>query len=510
VPALRIISINDVYSLESLPRLKTLVKEHSRGPFTTLVVLAGDFVAPSLLSSLDAGRGMVDCLNDIGVTHVCFGNHEDDIPVAELKKRMNELDAVWLSSNVHFDSPRVKVSDTITIPSAGPDVRVGLLGVVVVDTMLYRDVPFGGAPIEPANEVAMREAARLVREGCAFIVPITHQAIDDDRALARAGATPPFPVIVGGHEHVPFIERIGPTWIVKAGSDATAAVITDIVWEAGVATTTTRLEPVAGNAENHELRERVDAHMAKVHDIENASLVMLAPGETLSSVGSRVRPTTLGTLLCSAIRDALGADACLFNGGGIRGGRDYHTHFTYGDLETEVPFDNEIVVVRLPGRVVREAIAASRSHAPAESGAFLQTDNALDVAKLEEDREYRVAIVRNLLTGMDHIEPLVRFAHEHPEKIPPALTGRDVKHVLVDAFAVALWRKLGRFDEIDANHDGVITEPEVAAALARVTAEAPSHVTAQLLVRALDKNADNVISRAELAEIESRKERESQ
>jgi hypothetical protein len=47
----------------------------------------------------------------------------------------------------------------------------------------------------------------------------------------------------------------------------------------------------------------------------------------------------------------------------------------------------------------------------------------------------------------------------------------------------------------------VITEPEVAAALARVTAEAPSHVTAQLLVRALDKNADNVISRAELDEV---------
>ena len=44
----------------------------------------------------------------------------------------------------------------------------------------------------------------------------------------------------------------------------------------------------------------------------------------------------------------------------------------------------------------------------------------------------------------------------------------------------------------------MISKPEVAAALARVTAEAPSHVTAQLLVRALDRNADNVISRAEL------------
>ena len=48
-----------------------------------LVTLAGDFVAPSMLSSLDKGAGMIDAL--IGVTHVCFGNHEDDIPIDELR-----------------------------------------------------------------------------------------------------------------------------------------------------------------------------------------------------------------------------------------------------------------------------------------------------------------------------------------------------------------------------------------------------------------------------------------
>ena len=89
---LRIISVNDVYSLESLPRLKTLVRQQKRDGTRTLVVLAGDFTAPSLLSSLDAGRGMVDCLNDVGVTHVVLGNHEDDIPGAELHTRIAQLE----------------------------------------------------------------------------------------------------------------------------------------------------------------------------------------------------------------------------------------------------------------------------------------------------------------------------------------------------------------------------------------------------------------------------------
>ena len=72
---LRIIQINDVYELDNFPHFKTLVNEHVDGPDKTLIVLSGDFLSPSLLSSLDKGRGMVDTMMACGVTHVCFGNH---------------------------------------------------------------------------------------------------------------------------------------------------------------------------------------------------------------------------------------------------------------------------------------------------------------------------------------------------------------------------------------------------------------------------------------------------
>lgn len=72
---LRIIQINDVYELKNFPNFKTLVDECSIGPDKTVVILAGDFLGPSLLSSLDKGRGMVDTMQAVGVTHVCFGNH---------------------------------------------------------------------------------------------------------------------------------------------------------------------------------------------------------------------------------------------------------------------------------------------------------------------------------------------------------------------------------------------------------------------------------------------------
>ena len=63
--------------------------------------------------------------------------------------------------------------------------------------------------------------------------------------------------------------------------------------------------------------------------------------------------------------------------------------------------------------------------------------------------------------------------------------------------ALALWKQLGGFDAVDANHDGVVSEPELEAAIARATAEPASAVTANLVLGALDADHDHVVSRAE-------------
>lgn len=49
-------------------------------PDKVLVTCGGDFLAPSLLSTIDNGATMIDCLNTLPVSHVCFGNHESDVP----------------------------------------------------------------------------------------------------------------------------------------------------------------------------------------------------------------------------------------------------------------------------------------------------------------------------------------------------------------------------------------------------------------------------------------------
>ncbi len=338
-------------------------------------------------------------------------------------------------------------------------IKLGLIGVVMDNRTAYRRPPFGGTALLAPQEAALAETARLLHdEGCACVIPLTHQSIADDRALALAQAAiapgrsqSGFPLIIGGHEHTVFLEQVAGTWIVKAGSDAVDAVIVELRWPEvapasgpNLPVVQVRLEAVANHAEDAEVRARVDQHMAKVHALEHATLMTLAPGERLSSVGARRQQTSLGTLICSRIRDALSTEACLINGGGIRGSRDYEHHLTYADVKTELPFENSLVVAHLPGAVIRAAIAASRARAPAESGGYLQVDDRMRVDEnnrlleiagqpFDEQRDYRVALVRDLFSGMDHQEPLLRFAQAHPERIPPADSALEIKHVLVAA-----------------------------------------------------------------------------
>jgi 5'-nucleotidase len=292
--------------------------------------------------------------------------------------------------------------------------------------------------------------------------------------------------------------------------------VVDLVWPVDAGTpdvpdVRVRLEDVRDYPEDAAMRVRVDGHMRAVKALETAVLLPIPKGLRYSSIGTRSAQTTLGTLICNLLRDALGAEACIMNGGGIRGSREYLGHFTYGDLENEVPFDNEIVVASVPGSVLADAIAVSRSHAPRESGGFLQVDDRIFVeaasdrlltvagAPFDPARDYQVALVRNLFEGMDHIDPFVRFARAAPERVPPAGSGRDIKILLVEAFSKALWSQLGAFDAVDENHDGYVDANEIADAVARTTCEPASPITVDLLMRTLDHDHDHRISPSDAA-----------
>src|SRR5689334_12190493 len=103
---LTILQINDVYStvpidgrggLARVAGLKQLLTKAGRTP---LLVLAGDFLSPSVASSVFKGEQMVAALNAAGLDIATFGNHEFDFGLDVLRLRIKESRWTWLASNV--------------------------------------------------------------------------------------------------------------------------------------------------------------------------------------------------------------------------------------------------------------------------------------------------------------------------------------------------------------------------------------------------------------------------
>jgi hypothetical protein len=70
-----IFTVNDVYLLDNLSRLKSFVNRQISliKPDNYFITLNGDFLSPSLLSSLDGGRLMIQAIREVGFSYVGLG-----------------------------------------------------------------------------------------------------------------------------------------------------------------------------------------------------------------------------------------------------------------------------------------------------------------------------------------------------------------------------------------------------------------------------------------------------
>jgi len=546
---LRIVHINDVYILKNFAQLKTLIDQQRKGCRNMIVTLAGDFLAPSVLSSLDQGAGMVDTLGRVGVTHLCFGNHESDVPYEALRHRIEEFKGVWLNSNMPAFEPKLPEFDIIELTDDSGRVGsrcVGLLGFLLGGAEFgscYREGAFGGgaASIVPVLEAHAAAKKHLLtsRPVIDAVVPLTHQDQREDEALAATGE---YAVVLGGHDHNLTVTQHGPrgTYVVKAGQDASHAVVVDLAWSsfappAAQPSVTTRTLKVKGQKVDEKVLAAVQRAEAPVRELESAHLIELPlipdPGGTgvlarPSSVNARYGPCTMAMYLAEALKRCMGVDAAFINSGAVRAERQYEDDFTYADLQKECPFPSEMVVVRMDGATLAQAVEMSRAGwlaagGPTEESGALQHDfgcavNArhrlkkVDGEKLDEQREYSV-----LLDTYDVIKNPIfaEYAKQRPERIPSADAGRPCMTILLEYFCREQWRQLGDrdgdgtiteteindlFTECDINVNGVIACDELAKILAKRLHHGHSMMVAKQMIALADTDESGSVSCEEL------------
>src|SRR5678809_653258 len=239
------VQINDVYEIAPLSggkeggmaRVATVKKKYLQKNPNSFLVIAGDFVSPSVYNSLQyegkaiRGKQMIEAMNAAGMDFAVFGNHEFDIRENELLDRINESNFQWISSNAFHKSGSETIPFTYRnrpIPKTyvlnirdadGTTSKIGFFALVL---------PFNKADYvsySPALDAA-KQAYNQLKDSVDAVVAITHQSMQEDKMLAKE--IPGLAAILGGHEHDQHFDKIGKTVITKALANAKSAYVVSL------------------------------------------------------------------------------------------------------------------------------------------------------------------------------------------------------------------------------------------------------------------------------------------
>lgn len=376
------LQINDVYStvpidgVGGLARVATLKQRLAAAGRTPLLVLAGDFLSPSVASGVFKGEQMIAALNAAGLDMATLGNHEFDFGDDLLVDRMHEARWQWVVSNV-VDTRTGKPiggASAYVVRSFGT-LKVGFIGLCLTTSEISRAKLAHTRLVDPMAAAA-RYVPALRREGAQAIVAITHLSFADDRALVTR--FPQIDLVIGGHEHYPITATEGRTLISKAGSDARFVARIDVDRAAvGAARPVERfyeLIPITSALPDDPKTAEVVASFEARLGTELQQVI----GETETPLDAeelrlRASETNLGDLFADAMRAEAKTDVALMNAGSIRGNRVYAAGpLTRGTLLAMHPFGNVIATIAVTGRTLLDAFNSGVARLPAAAGQFPQ------------------------------------------------------------------------------------------------------------------------------------------
>lgn len=394
------VQTNDIDRMEEddgrggFAKLMAVVRaERAAGP--TLFIHSGDTLSPSLLSGIDRGAHIIDILNHMGVDAMVPGNHEFDFGADVFRTRLGEATFPVIASNLQGPLPSNIISDKI-VELEG--IKIGLYGLTTRETVEASSP--GDVTFADEVETGTAKAKALREAGADIVVAIVHTEMPVDLALAQANAAD---LILSGHDEFTMAYFDGRNVITESGSQGERVVVTTITVEKTEDngrvnvdwTPDFRIIDTIGVTADPEIAALVQTYTDKL----DAELkVEIGTAETaLDSRRASVRggETAVGNMIADAIREAVGADVAITNGGGIRADKEYPAghRLTRGDIFAELPFGNKTVKLAVTGAQIRAALENGLSQVESGGGRFPQISGMTVVADITQPAGSRVKSV---------------------------------------------------------------------------------------------------------------------
>jgi 2',3'-cyclic-nucleotide 2'-phosphodiesterase (5'-nucleotidase family) len=393
------LTINDVYRLRGvaegrsggLTRLRTLRKWIERDAPNAILLHAGDFLSPSLISREFKGASMIDIMNRLdgepdgfdSRMFVTFGNHEFDISKCSdadppLNARVAESQFIWLAANLDFSGcagmrgmleRKNVIRDGVLIEV--DQVKLGLFGLGQTPDQV-------GAPAYPNNEKALpaarRSIAYLRERGAEVIVALTHLSRAEDEELIKQLSGAGLDLVVGGHDHTNMVllDDDGKARGFKADSDARTAWRIDLLVpadgkprvDAQLITLNEAIPPDPALAQvAQDWSVRAEQQICSARGSAKADCLAEPIGRTqavieLEEEANRSKETGFGDWLTDLVAEKTGADVVLINSGilGLNEDLASGTKLLLRHVVDIFRFNDVVAVESFPAKTVCEAI----------------------------------------------------------------------------------------------------------------------------------------------------------
>ena len=378
-----------------------------------IIVDVGDHIQGGILGSVSDGSAIIKIMNKVGFDVAILGNHEFDYGIEQLSKLEKNITSKYISSNFCYKKNKTSIFPAYKIIEKGGK-KIAFIGVLTPLTFsktylsTYRDsngeLIYDFLTDNNAQDLydRVQENINKVRneEGADYVILLTHigmkvEQYTSDELLSKIENVD---AVLDGHTHAIYnttskdknkkdihisqtgtkLQSIGKLIIKRNGTISSE--IIEVIPEPSDKTNATQLTRGGKTIwVNKDMNNFINDIWSEYEDELNIIYgysdydLKIRPDGTSDShlIYCRSRECTVGNLLADSFKSVSNSEISIVNGGAVRSNLN-KGNLTRAQIMAVAPFFNNIVVKRVPGQCILDALEFGVSRHPNAAGGFPQ------------------------------------------------------------------------------------------------------------------------------------------
>ena len=387
-----ILHTNDVHgAIGGYAAVAGLKQSYEKEGAYVLLLDAGDFIQGDPTVSTSQGATAVELMNLAGYDAAAPGNHEFDYGYENLTKLTASAKFPILAANVNDNGKTAFEARTVFTAPNGT--KIGVFGLATPETATAAHPDkLQGVTFLSGQELfscAQAQVDALKADGCDIIVCLGHLGIQTSsegyRSIDLLNAVTGIDVFLDGHSHSTIADiaavtnkdcKVGNALLTSTGTKLANVGVVDIAVDGTIQAENRELSKLTNTTPDAAVAARAAALQQEIDDAYGAPFAKTEIPLNGETADIRTKETNLGDLITDAMLWQAGqlgetVDAAINNGGGIRASIPAG-EVTKKDINTVLPFDNTLYLVKVTGQELLEALEASTYCTPEAGGSFPQ------------------------------------------------------------------------------------------------------------------------------------------